>query len=455
MQPFGCLESCLYPAILQAPIALLKGSIMLRNSRKILSVCLIITLVISAFTFAFPLEVNAASGLPKVSSLKAGATQTSVSLSWKKLSKKQLKKVKGIAIYRNNTLIKYVSKKAGSFTDSGLKAETSYSYTVKTYKNTKKKEWFNKKTQKWQRKKPAKKYRGKSRKLKKYSGGITISVATRSAAPAVVPSEDPPSVDPPITESSDPEFLNSYLPASATYDLSAGSHTFTVNSKSGVTWSSSNMSVAKPATGISAAVNPGKINFISAGTATLTVTSKTSGDTKTIRLTITDNTSGGSPGEDPSTLKEFKVTEYPKTVDTKTESYTIKVQLPADNFGITWTSADEDCIQINGTDSKGVLYITAKKKYGNITLLGTLTVPEGVDYTGKTYVKVAITNSVYPCNADGSYTLTYNLKYWQCGGVMVRTDELFEILPSDTTFRVDINEINRLNPMGGVADIYL
>ena len=339
-------------------------------------------------------------------------------------------------------MIKNVSKKSASFTDSGLKAGTSYSYTVKTYKNTKKKEWFNKKTQKWQKKKPAKKYRGKSRKLKKYSGGITISVVTRSATPVVVPSEDSPSVDPPVTERNDPEFLNSYLPASATYDLSAGSHTFTVNSKSGVTWSSSNTSVAKPATGIEGAATPGKIYFVGAGTATLTVTSKASGDTKTIRLTITNNNSGGGSGETPSTLKEFKVTEYPKTVDASTANYTIKVQLPADNFGITWTSADEDCIQINGTDSNGVLYITAKKKYNTVSLIGTLTVPEGVDYTGKTYVKVAITNSVYPYNADGSYTLTSNGQNWWCGGVKVRIDDLFEILPSNTTFKVNIPDIN-------------
>ena len=410
---------------------------MQRKSKSILSVLLILVMILASFTVAFPEEVNAASGLPKVSSLKASATQTSVTLSWKKLSKKQLKKVKGIAIYRNNTLIKNVSKKSASFTDSGLKAGTKYSYTIKTYKNTKKKEWFNKKTQKWQKKKPAKKYRGKSRKIKKYSGGITISVATRSAAPVVVPSEDPP-----VTESNDPEFLNSYLPASATYDLSAGSHTFTVNSKSGVTWSSSNTSVAKPATGIEGAATPGKIYFVGAGTATLTVTSKVSGDTKTIRLTITNNNSGGSSGETPSTLKEFKVTEYPKTVDTKTGSYTIKVQLPADNFGITWLSADDSCIQISGSASNGVQDIVAKKKYGNITLLGTLQVPSGVNYTGSKNVKIVITNTVYPCNADGSYTLTSNGDYWWCGGVRVRIDDLFNILPNNTTFKVNIPDIN-------------
>ena len=391
---------------------------MQRKSKSILSVLLILVMILASFTVAFPEEVNAASGLPKVSSLKASATQTSVTLSWKKLSKKQLKKVKGIAIYRNNTLIKNVSKKSASFTDSGLKAGTKYSYTIKTYKNTKKKEWFNKKTQKWQKKKPAKKYRGKSRKIKKYSGGITISVATRSAAPVVVPSEDPP-----VTESNDPEFLNSYLPASATYDLSAGSHTFTVNSKSGVTWSSSNTSVAKPATGIEGAATPGKIYFVGAGTATLTVTSKASGDTKTIRLTITNNNSGGSSGETPSTLKEFK-------------------ELPADNFGITWLSADDSCIQISGSASNGVQDIVAKKKYGNITLLGTLQVPSGVNYTGSKNVKIVITNTVYPCNADGSYTLTSNGDYWWCGGVRVRIDDLFNILPNNTTFKVNIPDIN-------------
>jgi len=401
-----------------------------------------VVMIATTFGIVTAPEVNAASGLPKVSSLKASASQTTVTLSWTKLSKKQLKKVKGIAIYRNGTLIKNIGKKSKSFTNSGLKAGTSYSYTVKTYKATKKKEWFNKKTQKWQKKKPAKKYRGKSRKINKYSAGTTISIKTISAAPPATVTPSTPSSEDPAVENKDPEFANSYLPTTATYDLSEGNHTFTVNSKSGVTWSSNNESVAKPASGIDGAANPGKIYFVGAGTATLTVTSKASGDTKTIRLTITNNNSGGSSGETPSTLKEFKVTEYPKTVDTKTGSYTIKVQLPADNFGITWMSADDSCIQISGSALNGVQDIVAKKKYGNITLLGTLQVPSGVNYTGSKNVKIVITNTVYPCNADGSYTLTSNGQYWWCGGVKVRIDDLFNILPNNTTFKVNIPDIN-------------
>ena len=278
----------------------------MKTTKRILSILVAVIMISTAFGLVADPEVHAASGLPKVSSLKASAAQTSVSLSWTKLSKKKIKKVNGISIYRNGKLVKNISKKSKSYTNTGLKAGTSYSYTVKTYKNTKKKEWFNKKTQKWQKKKPAKKYRGKSRKIKKYSAGTTIRVTTRSAAPAVVPSVDPPSVDPPITDSKDPEFRNSYLPASATYDLSVRSHTFTVNSKSGVTWSSSNTAVAKRATGIDGAANPGKINFVGAGTATLTVTSKASGETKTIVLTITDSSSAGS--DDPGNGESVEVT---------------------------------------------------------------------------------------------------------------------------------------------------
>ena len=136
---------------------------------------IMVVMIATSFGIA---EVNAASGLPKISSLRASAQKTSVSISWKKLTKKQQKKVKGIAIYRNGEQIKLISKKSRFFTDQSLKAGTAYTYTIKTYKTTKKKEWFNKQTQKWQKKKPAKQYRGKSRKAKKYSAGVVVNVAT-------------------------------------------------------------------------------------------------------------------------------------------------------------------------------------------------------------------------------------------------------------------------------------
>jgi len=258
-----------------------------------------------------------------------------------------------------------------------------------------------------------------------------------------------------IIVSKDPEFLNSSLPTTDTYDLSVGNHTFKVNAKSGVTWSSSNLSVAKPATGIEGMATPGKIYFVGAGTATLTVKSKTSGDERYINLTINNNSTGGepeptNPPTNPpggTTLKEFKVTDYTKNVNIKTASYSIKTQLPGDGFDVVWSSADSACIQINGSasiDSQNLSTqnIIAKKKYGNIALIGTLIVPDGVNYTGTKTIKIVINNTVYPINDDGSYTLTSNGEYWWCGGVKVRIDELFNILPSGTTFRVNIPDIN-------------
>lgn len=109
------------------------------RSRRLLPVLVMITMIVTAFFVVLPEEVTAASGLPKVASLRANVRQTAVTISWKKLNKKQLKKVKGIAIYRNGSFIRNVGKKTGSYTDTGLKAGTSYSYSVKTYKKTKKK----------------------------------------------------------------------------------------------------------------------------------------------------------------------------------------------------------------------------------------------------------------------------------------------------------------------------
>lgn len=185
MLPFGCIiHSELLPYgsaesyVAFARYRLLKGMDIMKTAKKLLSILIMVAMITTTFGIITAPEVSAASGLPKVSSLKASAKQTSVTLSWTKLSKKQLKKVSGISIYRNGKLITNISKKSKSYANTGLKAGTSYSYTVKTYKKTKKKEWFNKKTQKWQKKKPAKKWRGKSRKIKKYSAGVKVNITT-------------------------------------------------------------------------------------------------------------------------------------------------------------------------------------------------------------------------------------------------------------------------------------
>lgn len=121
--------------------------------------------------------------------LKAKATsRTSASISWTQLTKKQRKKISGITVYRNGKAVKNIRKTAKSFSESGLKAGTTYSYQLKTYKASKQKQWFNKKTGKWQKKKPKKKWRGKSRKITvyKYANTSTAMKITtpKPAAPA-------------------------------------------------------------------------------------------------------------------------------------------------------------------------------------------------------------------------------------------------------------------------------
>lgn len=115
------------------------------------------------------LDAHAASYIKTLST--SAANTSTVSLSWTKLTKAQQKKVNGITVFRNGVAVANLSKKASSYTDSGLAAGTSYTYQIKTYKKTVKKVkmWYNKNTKKWQTKKPAKKYRGKSKTVKKAS----------------------------------------------------------------------------------------------------------------------------------------------------------------------------------------------------------------------------------------------------------------------------------------------
>lgn len=107
-------------------------------------------------------------------SCKARANSyTSTTISWKKLSKKQRKKISGIAVFRgtsssNLTCVTYLNKSSTSFTDR-VRAGTKYCYQLKTFKvkKVKQKQYFNKKTHKWQTKK-IKKAKKRTVKKKKY-----------------------------------------------------------------------------------------------------------------------------------------------------------------------------------------------------------------------------------------------------------------------------------------------
>lgn len=129
-------------------------------------------------------EAHAASvrtpGKVTLTSVKA-VSSSQIKITWKKASYSPT----GYQVYRGGT--KVATTKNLSYTNSGLKPSTKYSYKVRAYKAYSQKQYYNTKYKKWVTKKPAAKYwKGKkTRKVTKYKYGGFSSVksATTAAAP--------------------------------------------------------------------------------------------------------------------------------------------------------------------------------------------------------------------------------------------------------------------------------
>lgn len=154
-----------------------KNRILKRAATMLLAFAVAFTMIPFA---AGDLDVLAAS---KITVKKVAVGQTSIKISWSKISKPGT----GYAIYRNDKVVKRVTKKTSAYLDQKLKSSTTYKYYVRSYtqKTKKVKMWYNKKTKKWQTKKPPKKQRGKSKKVKKVTykyGTKSNTLAIRTAA---------------------------------------------------------------------------------------------------------------------------------------------------------------------------------------------------------------------------------------------------------------------------------
>lgn len=135
----------------------MKKSTLIRRAVSILIALAMSFACIPAFTGS--LDVNAAAPYWKNYKVKSEA-YTSNTITWKKLTKKQRKKISGIAVFQGtdrNDLkcIKRIRKTRTSYKTSNVKAGTKYCYQLKTYKirKVKQKQYYNKKTKKWQTKK--------------------------------------------------------------------------------------------------------------------------------------------------------------------------------------------------------------------------------------------------------------------------------------------------------------
>lgn len=176
-----------------------------RTTAVILCFAVIFTLMPA---MAGTLDAHAASYIKTLNASAAG--QTAVNLSWTKLSKKQQKKVHGITVFRNGQAVANLSKKAGSYTDAGLAAGTTYTYQVKTYtkKIKKTKMWKNKTTGALQKKAPSKKQKKNFKKVTiktityKYSNASPARSVRTASAPAPTPAPAPSTPTTPSAPSS-------------------------------------------------------------------------------------------------------------------------------------------------------------------------------------------------------------------------------------------------------------
>lgn len=93
--------------------------------------------------------------------------ETSVTLTWSKLSRSQQRRISGIAVYRDGKFRKRISKYAKSFTDTRLKAGSRHTYQLKTYKRYSRtvRLYYNKNTGKWQTKRI---WGARSKRVRKY-----------------------------------------------------------------------------------------------------------------------------------------------------------------------------------------------------------------------------------------------------------------------------------------------
>ena len=138
----------------------------------ILTLALFVGITFSSFVTTD--DVHAAVKTPGKVTLSSVETVSSsqIKITWKKAANSPT----GYEVYKGSS--KIGTTKNLSFTNSGLKAGTTYSYKVRGYKNYTQKQYYNTKSKKWVTKKPRAKYwKGKkTRKVAKYKYGKFSSV---------------------------------------------------------------------------------------------------------------------------------------------------------------------------------------------------------------------------------------------------------------------------------------
>jgi len=158
--------------------------------KKVITTLLMAAMLFAGIPTAFGgITVNAASPYWKNVKAKA-ATETSVRVSWKKLTKKQQKKIHGIAVFCDGKAVKKLKKSVTSYTDKNLTAG-KHIYQLKTFRKSSKKVkvYWNKKSGKWQTKKinGAKSKRVRKTIYKYANASQKLTVTTKENSEATAP----------------------------------------------------------------------------------------------------------------------------------------------------------------------------------------------------------------------------------------------------------------------------
>lgn len=142
--------------------------------KKTLSILLTVCVAVSGVMLCTS-ETYAASRVGRPGKVNvSNKTENLITLKWGKV-----KGAKGYAVFRNGKEIAKV--KGTTVTDSGLKASTTYKYTVKAYKT--KTKYYNSKKHKWQKKKP-KKWKGKKKTTFTYGKASPVKKVTTAKSTA-------------------------------------------------------------------------------------------------------------------------------------------------------------------------------------------------------------------------------------------------------------------------------
>ena len=144
---------------------------------------------------------------------------------------------------------------------------------------------------------------------------------------------------------------------------------------------------------------------------------------------------------------DFYATSTPKYVN-KFNNTAVTLNLPCQG-SVSCKSSNSNVVtaSVLGND----IVLRGGNTNGTATITATFTPSSGYSYNGGRTVSFSTKNSVYPCNSDGSYSVTVGSGYSDAvkiGGCNGPFSDIYNILPTQSVLRVNANEMKRETASG-------